>query len=343
MKIIFVHFGSKIPKYLELNIANCISMFTDYDVVLLTDHPNLIPPIDRLSIFQYQYDQKWLTVESGLKHSKVFRSNFWFLTIARFLALEQYLSVNPGEIIHIESDVILSRDFPFKKFSNLKSDIAFPLVSKNRGVASTLYIRNLRAANKIVNATIKSIKENPLTTDMEILRNLYDNDPNTVYPLPMGLTPNHFFKESITKVLVTSNEAAFDHFEGIFDGVSMGIFISGIDPRNNRGWRTLRHEVEENYLNVRKIQFEFSKSRNFINLVIPNASIIIPIYSLHIHSKDIRFFSKNNLEYVLQLRISDIKLPVGREFLPTVFINSVFRSLRRRLCATIKYLNTKFL
>jgi hypothetical protein len=164
-----------------------------------------------------------------------------------------------------------------------------------------------------------------------------------VYPLPMGLTPNHFFKESITKALVTSNEAAFGHFEGIFDGVSMGIFISGIDPRNNRGWRTLRHEVEENYLNVRKIQFEFSKSRNFINLVIPNASIIIPIYSLHIHSKDIRFFSKNNLEYVLQLRISDIKLPVGREFLPTVFINSVFRSLRRRLCATIKYLNTKFL
>ena len=173
-------------------------MFPDYDVVLLTDHLHLMGKINGLILFQYQRDQKWLTVEAGLKHSKKFRNNFWFLTIARFLALEQYLALNPEEIINIESDVILSGDFPFEKFSSLKSHIAFPLVSENRGIASTVYIRNLSAANKIVNTTIKKIHENPFTTDMEILKNLYDDDPVYVYPLPMGPTPNYFFKKSIS-------------------------------------------------------------------------------------------------------------------------------------------------
>ena len=318
-------------------------MFPDYDVVLLTDHLHLMGKINGLILFQYQRDQKWLTVEAGLKHSKKFRNNFWFLTIARFLALEQYLALNPEEIINIESDVILSGDFPFEKFSSLKSHIAFPLVSENRGIASTVYIRNLSAANKIVNTTIKKIHENPFTTDMEILKNLYDDDPINVYPLPMGPTPNYFFKKSISKELVMHNEVALGHFEGIFDGASIGIFISGIDPRNNRGWRTLRHEVEENYLNLSEIQFEFSKSRNFINLIVPNTTIMIPIYSLHIHSKDIRFFSKANLEFILRLRIGDINLPMSSEFLLTVFINSVVRSLKRRLCAVIEYNNRKFL
>lgn len=327
----FVHFGKGVPKHLRLNIERSLKLFPTVPVVLIINKECRYPKIQGLEIFFYVPGLEWRRLDGNLSHPKDFRNNFWLTSLARFLALEKYLEVNSGEIIHVESDVILAPDFPFNNFMSLVKPIAFPILSSTQGIASILYIRDLQTAKTLVSLTMEMSSIDSKTTDMLILRKFYDSYPEITQVVPMGPADNGVYRDNTDHQLFSEIHNAIQIFAGCFDGADIGYFIYGVDPRNDRGRRHIRRSLLSNYLIVPKMNIRFSKERNFLDVGSLNSGNLIPLYSLHIHSKNPSLIRNSNPAMAIQKGASEYLLPQSFKFVPTVFLKFLLIALSRRL------------
>ena len=330
LKIVFVHFGKRAPKHLTLNIKRCKKLFPNIPIIFIANRECKLPNIKGIEISLYSPSSEWYQLDQNLSHPKEFRENFWLTSLARFLALENYMAKNPGEILHVESDVILAPDFPFNKFSTMAKSIAFPVISRSQGIASTLYIRDHAAAKKLVTLTLDMSTKDSQTTDMLILRKFYDLYSESMLTMPIGPGERSAYQESAEEQLLFQMKSALSVFGGCFDGLDIGYFIYGVDPRNDKGKKHLRRVLQNNYLLVSKISVAFSKERNFLNVESEKLEKSIPLYSLHIHSKNAKLFRTVNNSRKLQQGVSAYRLPETYKFIPQIFVKTASMAIARR-------------
>ena len=329
MRIVFVHFGKTLPKFLFLNISRTLKQFPQHEVVLITNPECRIRNNLKVKLFLYEINDDIRKLSEIMKHPRNFRNNFWFNTVLRFFAIEALQKYQELETIHVESDVILSRDFPFNHFVNLEKSMAFPLVSRERGIASIVYFKDLNVVTRFNKFISSSIHSDPSTTDMIILRKFYEVNPQYVQILPtLPIAKIDSFSIVEPEIQILFNNA-YEIFQGVFDGADLGIYLAGIDPRNNRGRRLLRHKIPNNYVQIENLNFVFDEQRQFISLLSQKDDFQNPIFNLHIHSKDIRYFN-NSCNKMIKKRIKFSNLEADTEFIFTVFINAALKSLIRR-------------
>ncbi len=329
MRIVFVHFGKTLPKFLFLNISRTLKQFPEHEVVLITNPECRIRNNLKVKLFLHEINDDTRELLEIMNHPRSFRNNFWFNTVLRFFAIEALQKFQEQETLHVESDVILSRDFPFKHLVTLEKSMAFPLVSRERGIASIVYFKDLNVVSKFNKFISSLINSDPSTTDMIILRKFYEVNPQYVQilpTLPIAEIDSFSIIEPDIQILLNN---AYETFQGVFDGADLGIYLAGIDPRNNRGRRILRRKIPNNYVQIENLNFVFDQERQFINLLSQKDNFQNPVYNLHIHSKDVRFFN-NSCNKMLKKRIKCSNLETGTEFIFTVFINAALTSLIRR-------------
>jgi hypothetical protein len=153
---------------------------------------------------------------------------------------------------------------------------------------------------------ISIIKESSYPTDMISLNILRKNFPNDYKLLP---TFHHDFPR-----LSNLSSENFDEpkFNGIFDAASLGMWLTGIDPRINYGFtkyfdtKTL---IKSNFI-VNPWEYPFLYIKNQ-GLYLINGEKRVQIYNLHIHSKSMSLFSSTRDTTIVQL----IKLSVKGEVL----------------------------
>jgi hypothetical protein len=301
VKIVFVHFGKEIPKYVLNNIRCTTDEFPDVQVVLITDAKVDYIGIPLLQIFPINLDNSLIAKLMVLNHPKNFRNGFWYFTILRFFALEKYMCSHPGEILHIESDVRISNDFPFGKFTDQNLSIAFPLVDSNRGIASTLYIRSLDALQHFLAESLAIIEKDFTSTDMTLLSQYQKKFPERVLILPIGPVEMVTFDFPNLGVIWKSGLVRnIEYFGGYFDGYSFGQFYFGTDPRNSYGISKTRSRVSSRYLSTRSKVLKWGGNRCFPHVKTCTSSL--PLYSLHFHSKRPIFFAVKNLRIIYFLR-----------------------------------------
>jgi hypothetical protein len=328
VNIVFVHIGPKVPAHLARNLVRTIKLFRGQPVILITLPDTRCPNIDGLVRIDYSPNDYFWKINENLSHPKDFRGNFWANTLTRFLALHDYMITFQEEFIHVESDVILAEDFPFERFSKLQKPIAFPVVNQHQGIASVLYLRDQNASRELMKVITTEVERNSFTTDMLILRSLYDGHQGGVQALPTGPDAPDSFNGIKNDETVHNIRESLKLVGGIIDGLDIGYFLFGEDPRNHRGKRFLRTILPEYYLNPRFLKFSYSHSRKFIN--ISTSSGEIPIYSLHIHSKDLRLFDLDLCQKVMKRAVKKSTEPIAFDFLPGTFLSSISISLYRK-------------
>lgn len=336
LKIVFAHFGKRAPKHLILNIERCLTLFPYNPIILITNPACILPKMGGIEIHCYTPGEKWQQLDQNLSHPKNFRENFWLTSLARFLALEDYLARFTGEIIHVESDVILAKDFPFSKFSNLAKPLAFPVISKTQGIASVLYIRDHQSARSLVTLTMEMASRDSQTTDMLILRKFYELHPEITQLLPIGPVGSNSYQEFTDEKFLAEMNSAVSIFGGCFDGLDIGYFIYGVDPRNDKGKKHLRKSLPDNFLMIPKTQISFSKARNFLDIGSLGNECLIPLYSLHIHSKNPSLIRNSEPAKSLRRGASEYLSPQTYKFIPKIFIQATGNAIARR----IKRINT---
>jgi len=330
MPIVFVHLNGKIPKYLQINLKSTIHRFPKNQVVLIINEISTKIRITGLTVYKYEEDSKWKILHGYLSHPKNFRNNFWMISIARFFALEQLMQNYKNEIIHIESDVFLSNDFPFKLFANLEKTISFPIVSKERGVSSTLYIKNLKIIQKLNDFAITEAHRNSQTSDMLILRKFYDQFKNQIEVLPIGPAIKECYKESLDSDLFSKMMEGITHFKGVFDGNDIGVYFFGTNPENLRGKTILGKTINFNYANVENWVPIYNSKRNFMDLKIQGEEQSIPIYSIHATVKSSSVFSIEKQKQVIELRLKQSKDGERSELIHSVFMYQIFKYIKKQ-------------
>jgi hypothetical protein len=293
MEIVFVHLNTPIPIYLKHNLIRTRNIFPTEKIILISN----IAQKSILGISQQKLPEpiQAKQLEKILSHPKEFRENFWHSSIARFAYLLSYQKKVKKKILHIESDVLIASDFPLSQFKRLSaSKIAFPILAKQRGVASIFYSGSLMTLEKFVAFSISEGLKNSATTDMLILRNFYDTYPQYVKVLPAGPGDRKLYNNEIMKDIFPEINKGLLEFEGIFDGSNLGLYFFGTNPWNKRGISILRKEVADTYTKMAKFKIEFNSSRNFFDLA--NHGETIPIYNIHLTSKREPLFKTMNLE-----------------------------------------------
>jgi hypothetical protein len=248
-------------------------------------------------------------------------------SLGRFLALADYQNRINEPILHVESDVIVSKDFPLDIFEYTVSKISYPILSNERGIASILFLPNKDSSNKLLEQLHTSSLMDPYTSDMLILGNLYKQS-NEVLPLPIGPKGAENYRDFLPDALLESWQNDLDKFGGIFDGWDVGGFFFGTDPRNARGRSFLQRDVPSEFSNIRSWKINYSKDREFINLEFNGVSI--PIYCLHLTSKQLGLFKvnlpKKRIDKLLKIRETEYSI-----FYYRIFFNQVLISLLRRI------------
>lgn len=288
--LVFVHLNSQIPLYLKLNLDATSELFPNHKIVLVHNQVNLRFKHPHVSTYIYKGSTDATNIEANLKHPRGFRKNFWFTSIARFDALREYMEIYRESILHVESDILLSKDFPVSKFCNFKYELAYPVVALNRGVASTVYIANSKSASRFVKYATESCLRNPLATDMEILANFALQNESYVHQLafsPLGKSSFHAlnFPPGLSAL-----SQSLEYFGGIFDGNDLGVYLFGFDPRNTKAISYIGTSIPGNYANIQEWKMKYDDSRLFVSVL--DSGILIPVFSLHATSKNPLLFWK---------------------------------------------------
>jgi len=320
--IVFVHLNSSVPLYLRLNIISTIKKFPNAKVVLISNDKNSKRIHRNLWHFEYAPGAISLSIENSLSHPKDFRNNFWFSAIQRFDALRFYIERSKEPILHIESDVIVSNDFPLEKFITSKMKIAYPVVADNRGVASSVFIRDLGTAEKLIQFAEESCLENSYTTDMEILAGFFEKNQDIAISLAFGPDSAHAYDE---KFIIRRVLPSFDIFRGIFDGNDIGVFFFGTDPRNARGVSYMRTSIQGNYARINHWEFKFDDLRKFINL--ESGGAVIPIYSVHATSKQLSLFHHLTQNFIFRRQIQKKYNDGDRKFFLLITLRMAVRKV----------------
>jgi hypothetical protein len=304
VEIVLVHINTRIPQFVKLNLIRLKRQFPANKVVLISNMQQ--PRVQGVELRVITEPKQATELRALISHPKDFRFNFWHSSIARFTYLLAYQVESREPLIHIESDVILSKDFPIQKFNN-ETKLAFPILSQYRGVASVFYTPNSDLLEKFIEYIVEAAKNNPEITDMIALRLFFDSHPQFVELLPAGPSNIEVYspkiKEDIYELLISK----LNKYQGIFDGSDIGMFLFGTDPRNALGTTYLHKEVDTTYTQMLEMKFRYNAERDFLD--VENQGAWTPIYSIHMTCKDIKLFTTRNMKTVFSkyLRIESYK------------------------------------
>jgi len=330
MNLVYVHLNTPIPKHLALNLKRSRTLFPQYTIYLVTNvRQKSLKPIN-VNIFYCKEDDNWHSLNDLLQHDKEFRSNFWFTSAARFLAMAEFSRENEEDFLHVESDVIISRDFPFEQLSKSSALIQFPLVSNSLGIASCLYIKNSLTANYLASKTLSEAFVDSKTTDMHVLR-IISNDLNSGFKMLPTAPSDRYSKNTVSEYFLNENSQAISYFRGVFDGFNLGRYLFGDDPRNKRGISTVRDSDSSNYLDVRRLKLIMNSFRDFPFVYNNETSEYLPIFALHIHSKKLALFSLTRSRKYIKKAVESFESPPKTQFSISIFLKSIRQALIRRI------------
>lgn len=242
-----------------------------------------------------------------------FREGFWRYSLERIFALIQFHQLNPGPLLHLESDVLITSDFPFEKFLALNK-IAWQSLNEEADVAAILFSPSVERSQEFYARLISELQENPRHTDMTVLATLRKKSPRDFETLPSGINSdrkifNDYPETEIIRVTSTGKD-----FSGYFDPAALGMWNFGQDPRNHFGFSRRHILMPESITDPSRLILCVSSPLQFHDQYGDS------VFSLHLHSKNVKFFSKNQLRHLKKYLKNGTKQNARYVFYPRMLV-----------------------
>ncbi len=291
-----IHLGEEDAPHLWANLAYLEKTFENIECVLILDSARFIDQAKSLGIKTHFYirdqaaDDLFSRAENNFDYE--FRNGFWRYSLERLFAFVQFHSTISNPLLHIESDILLFKNFPWSQFSALEN-MGWQSLSQNSDVASILFSPTPKSSAIFGSRILSLIEEDHSLTDMTVLARLrheFHLDYLTIPSAPsvdVNVFNEYRFEEKVRISALTSN------FGGYFDSAPLGMWNFGQDARNNYGFSVRFKKMPESILDPSRIDLQYDKSGT--KLIDQFGSYI---YSLHIHSKDLSLFDVENIEVI---------------------------------------------
>ena len=345
-EILFVHLGNEKASHLASNIKliKTLLPLTNINCVLSENSQLSRKFPSGVNIFTYKPTEKINALFESKILDKKFRNGFWRYTLERLLAINVVHNLRPNTSqIHIESDILLLPGFPISQFSKIEK-ISWLESSPNSDIASIVFFPNQNLTKKFTEHILKFIHDSSSPTDMHALHYLRNR-----YPMNYGLLPSSndkFPKLAMLKSDLSNQEVPLD---GVFDAASIGMWLTGIDPRNSYGFTkyfsTDKLADSKFFINPNSYPLSFVRGQG---LYFMDGTKKLQIYNLHIHSKSKKIFSRSSYKEIEKLVKFSRKNKVRIRFKPQVFVELIVNNFLNRtllefiynspLLSPIKYL-----
>lgn len=205
---------------------------------------------------------------------KSFRNGFWTYTSSRFFYIYSLMKkYELTDCIHIENDVLLYYNIDILEPKLNKTYLYVPFDTFKRNIASILYIPNANIFKNVLDNYDKT------KNDMENFSNIKLN-VNLIHNFP--IFPNTY-ANTVEELFVSEN---YNNFNMIFDAAAIGQFLGGVDPRNIPN-DTTGFINETCIIKYNKYNFIWEKHNDINRPFIIINDNKIPIFNLHIHSKNL--------------------------------------------------------
>jgi hypothetical protein len=332
--MVLVYLGAEVPDYVFANLQYLRKIFPNVDLLLVGDSQDAISRVHIGGVTLLDISKRPYALRNfpELESKSSFRHGFWIKTLARIYALEHIFELDPNEsILQVECDVWLAPNFPLSKFDQSPYDIAYPLASKGNGVASTLYLRNLASLQELLHFIDSNLTRGSDLTDVSLLGDFEGSHPSGLGILPTAPNSERVFHKFVSAETVAVMSDSFDIWGGFFDASSHGIHLTGEDPRNAWGFLRLYSHQNDHAICTDEIHYSLVDNALYIETQDGRG----PLYSLHIHSKDIRFFKPDQVSKRLALLTELRGNGIRNEFLGLttikIWVLTVFYRLRLSL------------
>jgi hypothetical protein len=337
MPLILVYLGHKIPSYVLVNLKNLRRQFPHQHIVLITERYSLISESTKtelnLEVYVYTKNENLHDLELSKHHDLSFRNGYWSQTINRILAFLDYqIEKRLDRVLHIEADMALMPNFPFEAIAPTEV-IVWGYYNEQRDVGALIFVPGAKDAEWLRDAIVKTWKQHPDFTDMQLLKEISNSHKDRISYWPSGLSmaSNVNSLVNVSELKLISKRQV--NVGGIIDVAAIGMWLCGIDPRNNRG---------------KKIHFSNSFISNGDSWVDPSVlkyifhekEIIsigtafgeVPLYALHNHSKNEKYFGKFRGRYLARLYSNFVRrgVPITR-ISPRSFLLLASESILRRI------------
>lgn len=286
LKLVLIYLGREVPCYV-LNNANRLAEMFSMDVYLFTESVTKFPlkievneKLKTCHLRELNHSEQFV-----LNHDAKFRNGFWLHTFNRLLYLRDiHESIgSKSRILHVEGDMLIMPSFPFEEA--LGSKLKWFEYSELSDVASLVYSPDLEATNWLYSSLMEEMKLDSQVTDMSALKRIRMKYPNRIETFP------DIFSDSTDR-----------KSEDIFDGLSLGEWLCGVDSRNTFGWQFLHENSEFRRAKSSSLREILQEAQFCIgdkgSLVLKSGESIREIHSLHIHSKDRKLFAARNFETI---------------------------------------------
>jgi hypothetical protein len=312
---VFVHLGDSLPRHLQSNLARSLKLFPERVPILVTNRGCKISRRLKKSLVVIEYvDDEWFLGHKKY-HNGDFRKGFWQLTLNRIYVLALIHRKYQVPILHIESDVLLMKDFPWNKF-DIFEKIAWLNVSIDHDIAALLFSPSAVLTEHLVEELKICVDRDPNKTDMtsmiEVTKILEDNFsylPSCPPEWSRFSTPEKGFENS---------KALEEYFGGYFDPAALGIWNLGQDPRNHFGRSRIHIDPNTHKIDPSKVKLSIEGGHHL------HDQYGNKVFSLHVHSKNNRLFKSKSGKYLEQLLGLSSQKQTHSKFYWSKFVLSLF-------------------
>ncbi len=329
LRIVFVQLGMKPARYVKANIENCKKLFPAIPIVLIGNSWKTRRAAESLKVSYSHYEDNPI-IESFLgarELSKDFRNGFWIYTLQRLFAITEFHLKNPTQkILHVESDVLLSSNFPLPELI-LEEQIHWLPFNHERDVASLVYLPSQSETQWLQARFVEILSSKSDLTDMTLLREISKNYPDRIMYFPVAESPNsQLLNKDASEEFSKRASVQFGKFQGIFDAAPLGMWLTGQDPRNHRGQILRYKSIPESFVDPTVLMGRLKlKEKDLVY----NESI--PIYDLHIHSKASNLFSPKANKVLRKLIRGSLDGEMKSEFSPSAYFSLIRGFASRRI------------
>jgi hypothetical protein len=335
LRIVTVYLGDSIPTHFWMHIRHLLRIQSDYQIDIVTSHRIDSKPINdpRLQYFVYNPQQAVSRILDGLVMDAKFRNGFWRFSLERLFAVTQHHLEFPNEsLIHFESDVLPLRNFPFRSFEKLEK-LAWSRVDSSLAVAAIVYSPNVDASKWLSLKMMTIVDSAHDTDDMRVLGEIFAKNSQMVDVLPSIPQPSSSLRNlslNANEIDLISISSHFSKFDGIFDPAGIGIWLTGTEPRNSFGV-TKKYDYKSNvgskaFIDPGNVKYRFDSSGK---LSFESEENSIQIYSLHIHSKNLKYFGEEFEKHIYEDTRRSISGKIQWGFSPQILLTLIVQNLEK--------------
>jgi len=318
-----------------MHIRCLLRIQKDYQIDIVTSHRIDSKPISdpRLHYFVYKPQQAVSKILDNLVMDAKFRNGFWRYSLERLFAVTQHHLEFPSEsLLHIESDVLPLRNFPFQTFEKFEK-LAWSRVDSGQDVAAIVYSPNVQASKWLSDKMQSIVGLAHDTDDMRVLGEISSKNPHLVDILPSLPQKSSLLRnESVnsTEAELESISNLFSTFRGIFDPAGIGIWLTGTEPRNSFGV-TKKFDYKSNvgskaFINPGRVKYFYDQNDG---LSFESEGRSTQIYSLHIHSKNLKYFGENYEKHIHEDVKRSISGKVQFKFSSKILLTLIVQNLEK--------------